>query len=173
VEKAIANLKAADLLSPAAIRNLSHEQLAALIRPSGYYNAKARKLRAFVDSLGERFGDDLGRLFALDTPALRRELLSMHGIGPETADSIILYAAGKPIFVVDAYTIRLFSRLGLLALPTTYEKAQALFMANLPPDVRLFNEYHALIVRHAKSVCRKRPASSDCMLSGLCPCLGT
>jgi endonuclease-3 related protein len=168
VEQAIANLRREDALNPAAIRALPVERLAQLIYPSGYYNAKAGKLRAFVDHLGERYADSLDGLFALDTQSLRAELLAIHGIGPETADSIILYAARKPIFVVDAYTVRVMARLGLADNGIDYHSLQALFMSGLPHDEGLFNEYHALLVRHGKNVCRKSPQCDGCCLARVC-----
>ena len=168
VEKAIANLKAAKALSPEAIRRLPLPELAGAIRPCGYYNAKALKLRYLADWLGSHYSDDLSRLFACDTEDLRRQLLSINGIGYETADSIILYAAGKPIFVIDAYTRRIISRIGLAPERDSYHSCQELFMTNLPPDARLFNEYHALLVRLAKDVCRKKPVCWRCCLKDIC-----
>jgi len=169
VEKAINNLKAANSLDPLAICQIPQEQLARLIYPCGYYNAKARKLKAFAQRLQEGYGGDLSRLFALEIPALRQELLRIHGVGPETADSIILYAANKPIFVVDAYTLRIAARLGLARPKATYSELQALFMENLPQETALFNEYHALLVRLGKHACRKEPRCSLCPLLGECP----
>lgn len=170
VEQAIANLKAAGVLSPEAIHALPEEELAALIRPAGYFNAKARKLKAFVAVLMERHGGDLDAFFAQDLASLRAELLAIHGIGPETADAILLYAAHKPIFMIDAYTVRLFTRLGLAREGVRYPEIQRLFMEHLPPDVPLFQEYHALIVAHAKAICRKRqPRCPECPLLALCP----
>ncbi len=170
VEKAIANLKAAGLLSPAGIHAAAQEDLARLVYPSGYYNAKARKLKAFALRLHDGYQDQLEALFALDLPALRAELLSIHGIGPETADSIILYAAGKPSFVVDAYTRRIACRLGLADPSVSYQDLQALFTGNLPPDAPLFNEFHALFVCLAKEACRKHPLCQQCPLApDLCP----
>lgn len=168
VERAISNLKAKNVLTPEALRRLPLQELASLIRPCGYYNAKAIKLNAFVEHLG-RYGDDLEMLFALDIPQLRQELLSIHGIGEETADSIILYAARKPIFVIDAYTRRILRRLGIAPRRDSYSAFQALFADNLPPEEGLFNEYHALLVRHAKEVCRKEPRCQNCCLRSLCP----
>ena len=168
VEKAIANLKAAQALSPGALRQLSLAELARLIRPSGYYNAKALKLKSFVDWLGEHYDDDLDRLFASDIDHMRQQLLAIHGIGPETADSIILYAADKPVFVIDAYTRRIISRIGLASNSGSYAAYKTLFMSNLPADAQLFNEYHALLVRLAKTVCRTRPLCQQCCLNDLC-----
>lgn len=168
VEKAIIALKEANALTPAGLRNLSQERLSRLIYSSGYYNAKAVKLKAFAHYLGERYKGDLDRLFTLDVSTLREELLSIHGIGEETADSIILYAAQKPIFVIDAYTRRIMSRLGLSSPQDKYPTLQSLFIENLDSDVPLFNEYHALLVRHAKEACRKVPVFAACCLRDLC-----
>ena len=162
VEKAIANLTAAKALSPQALRQLSLPELATLIRPCGYYNAKARKLQSLADWLGECYQDDLGKLFASSTGQLRQQLLSVYGIGEETADSIILYAANKPIFVIDAYTRRIINRIGLAPDGNSYAAYQALFMDKLPADIGLFNEYHALLVCLGKNVCRKRPLCQQC-----------
>jgi len=167
VAKAIANLKSANAMSPVALRQLPLSELATLIHPCGYYNAKALKLKSLVNWLGENYNDDLDKLFASDIDHLRQQLLSIHGIGEETADSIILYAAHKPIFVIDAYTRRIISRIGL-ASDNSYTTYQALFMDNLPTDVKLFNEYHALLVCLAKNVCRKRPLCQQCCLNNLC-----
>ncbi len=169
VEKAINNLKAGADLSIEGLRSLPHDELARLIYPSGYYNVKARKAKAFVEWLSERYGGDLDRLFALDSVELRNELLSVHGVGEETADSIILYAAHKPIFVIDAYTRRIITHLGLAPQKDAYAAFQALFMDNLPRDETLFNEYHALLVQHGKAVCRKTPLCTGCCLNRLCP----
>lgn len=169
VEKAITNLKAKEALSPSALRQLSTEELGQLIYPSGYYNAKAVKIKSFVHWLGEHYNDNLDRLFALDTPRLRQELLSVHGIGEETADSIILYAAHKAIFVIDAYTRRIICRLGLGPSTNSYAAFQALFMEQLPHDEPLFDEYHALFVRHGKATCKRFPLCERCCLASLCP----
>jgi len=169
VERALANLREADLLSAGALLSAPEEELARVIRPAGYYNAKARRLKLFVEMLHERFDGRLERLFALPVAELRQALLATHGIGPETADDIILYAARKPVFVIDAYTRRILSRLGLRPARDDYAGWQALFMDALPPDVALFNEYHALLVRHAKVACRKVPLCGDCPLVPSCP----
>ncbi len=168
VEKAIANLKAARALSLEALRHLTLLELAALVRPCGYYNAKALKLKSFAHWLGEHYGDDLNRLFASSTEHLCQQLLSIHGVGQETADSIILYAANKPVFVIDAYTRRIINRIGLSPAGNSYAAYQSLFMDNLPSDARLFNEYHALLVCLAKDVCLKHPLCQQCCLNSRC-----
>jgi endonuclease-3 related protein len=168
VEKALANLRAAKVLSPPALRHLPVSELATLVHPCGYYNAKALKLKSFAYWLGNHYDDDLNRLFANDIYDLRQQLISIHGIGQETADSIILYAVGKPIFVVDAYTRRIISHIGLAPSQNSYGAYQALFMDNLPPDVKLFNEYHALLVCLGKKACRNQPLCPQCCLNNLC-----
>ena len=168
VEKAIANLKTAKALSPQALRHLSLSELSVLIRPCIYYNVKARKLKALADFLGEYCQDNLNKLFANSTARLRQQLLSVWGIGEETADSILLYAADKPVFVIDAYTRRIINRLGLAPDSQSYSAYQSLFMAHLPPDARLFNEYHALLVRLGKDVCHNRPLCPQCCLRDIC-----
>ena len=164
VEKAIANLKDAGALSPESLRQLPLSEIAALIYPSGYYNAKARKLKALAEWLGDRCQDNLDVLSALDLWQLRRELLGVHGIGEETADSIVLYACSRPVFVIDAYTRRIVDRIGLVPGGSLYSDYQRLFMDNLPADVTLFNEYHALLVRLGKNECRPRPLCQQCCL---------
>ena len=167
VEKAIGGLKAAGALSPAAIRRLPLAELAQIIHSCGYFNAKAVKLKALVDWFGSH-SDDINSLYAADMEGLRRELLAVHGIGPETADSILLYAAGKPAFVIDAYTRRILSRLGLLSQKGSYDACQRLFTANLAADTALYNEYHALLVKLAKEACRKQPLCQQCCLNDIC-----
>lgn len=166
VEKAIINLKAEGMLSPEGLRNVNHNHLAMLIRPSGYFNIKAGRLKHFIDYLYKRHGGSLKKMFSLELKQLRHELLEVKGIGPETADSILLYAGGYPLFVVDAYTARIFQRLGILPEEVTYHETQELFMDSLPHDVKLFNEYHALIVRLGKELCRPRPKCEGCPLRG-------
>ena len=168
VEKAIANLKAAEALSPKALRRLPHPEVARLIHPCGYYNSKALKLKSFAHWLGEHYNDNLDKLFANSIDHIRQRLLSVYGIGQETADSIILYAANKPIFVIDAYTRRIINRIGLASKSDSYTAYQTLFMVNLPADARLFNEYHALLVHLAKNVCRLRPVCHQCRLNDIC-----
>ena len=169
VEKAIADLKAAEALSPKALRRLPLAEIAALIRPCGYYNAKALKLKAFAQWLGEHYKDNLDKLWDSDIGYLRQQLLSIHGIGEETADSIILYGAGKPIFVIDAYTRRIINRLGLAPESNSYAAYQTFFMHGIPTDSELFKEYHALLVCLAKDVCRSRPLCRQCCLNDICP----
>ena len=168
VEKAIANLKAAKALSPKALRQFSLPEIARLIHPCGYYNAKALKLKSLAHWLGEYYNDNLNELFANTTEHLRQQLLSIYGIGQETADSIILYAANKPIFVIDAYTRRIINRIGLVPESKSYTAYQSLFMDNLPADAELFNEYHALLVCLAKNVCRQHPLCQQCCLNNTC-----
>jgi endonuclease-3 related protein len=165
VEKAISNLKTANRLSPEGIRELAHEELAGLIRPSGYFNAKARKLQAFCRWFEENYSDSLQQLFENETSRLREQLLGIYGVGEETADSIVLYAAGKPVFVIDAYTRRFIDRIGLTTGENTYTACQELFEKNLPADVHLFNEYHALLVRLGKDHCKKKPLCVGCCLN--------
>jgi endonuclease-3 related protein len=172
VEKALGNLKAAGKLSAEGLRRLTEAELAGLIRPCGYYNVKARRLKAFAAWLGEKYNDNLHRLFKNSNESLRSQLLDIYGIGEETADSIILYAANKPAFVIDAYTRRIIDRLGLKPDDESYAGYQKLFTANLPSDARLYNEYHALLVRHGKEACRKRPLCHRCCLrEAVCPSL--
>ena len=168
VEKAIANLKAARALSAEALHRLSLAELAAIIRPCGYYNAKALKLKSLARWLRENYGNNLDKLFASDTVPLRQQLLAVHGVGEETADSIILYAAHKPVFVIDAYTRRIIDRVGLAPESQSYAAYQALFMDNLPADAGLFNEYHALLVCLGKNVCRRHPLCPQCCLNDIC-----
>jgi len=169
VEKAINNLKAADSMAPDALRRLSLEDLAALVRPSGYYTIKAHKLKALVEWLGLQ-DDDLAKLSADGADRLRRELLAIYGIGDETADSILLYAFGKPAFVIDAYTRRIIDRIGISPSGKRYSDYQRLFMDNLRKDVAIFNEYHALFVEHGKCTCRKVPLCLGCCLLDICEC---
>lgn len=168
VAKAIDNLKRAGVLSPEGLRDLPVDELATLIRPSGYFNVKARRLKAFIDHLWEKHDGSLDAMFNEDSPALRRELLSIYGIGEETADDILLYAANRPVFVVDAYTRRVMERVDVNDGASTYADYQSLFHDALPADAKLFNEYHALLVRHGKDVCRPMPLCDRCCLREIC-----
>lgn len=167
VEKAIANLKSHDRLDPAAIVNADPVELAAWIRPSGYFNIKARRLQNLCRWLLEQGGYQA--LCGWDTESLRCGLLSVNGIGPETADDIVLYAFERPVFVIDAYTRRLFVRLGLVDGAEGYEELRRFFERALGPHVPVFNEYHALIVNHGKNVCRTKPLCRACCLADACP----
>jgi endonuclease-3 related protein len=169
VELAIGNLRASGRLDPFRLRSLPTDELALLIRPSGYYNLKARRLQAFLVFFVDGYRGSASRMGARETRALREELLTVSGIGPETADSILLYALGHAVFVVDAYTRRIFSRLGLVDETSKYQRLQAEFMGALPQDAALYNEYHALIVALGKDVCRPRPHCAVCPLMTLCP----
>jgi len=165
VERAIANLRRAQLLSPRAIERIPLARLATLIRPSGYFRQKARKLKAFVRFLRDEYSGSLKRMFQTPTLELREKLLGVHGIGPETADSILLYAGGKDIFVVDAYTRRILSRHGWVAEQAPYEEMRTLIESALPRDVSRYNEFHALLVNVGKNWCRPRePRCSQCPL---------
>lgn len=166
VEKALANLKAGKALTPEAIVRAHPRRLAAWLRPSGYFNVKARRLRALCAWLLQHGGVDA--LAAWPTDELREGLLAVTGVGPETADDILLYAFQRPVFVIDAYTRRMFARLGVIAGDESYEALRLRFQRALPPDVALYNEYHALIVRHGKDFCRKRPRCEVCVLRTYC-----
>ncbi|HEC13059.1 MAG TPA: endonuclease [Acidiferrobacteraceae bacterium] len=166
VEKAIDNLKAANSLDAESIVLAHHRRLAAWLRPSGYFNVKARRLRNLC-----RFVLDAGGVKALSilsTPSLRAGLLTVNGVGPETADDILLYAFNRPVFVIDAYTRRLFNRLGMISGEETYEEMRLWFESSLGADVALYNEYHALIVIQAKDICKKRPLCESCVLQKRC-----
>jgi len=170
VERAIAALRRENLLSPLALERIPTPRLARLIRSSGYFHQKARKLKAFVHFLRQHYGGSLDKLFATPTGQLREQLLSVRGIGPETADSILLYAGKHPVFVVDAYTRRILERHHLAGGKHSYEHIRQLFEQNLPSNVPLFNEYHALIVHTGKRFCRKSvPQCENCALRPFLP----
>lgn len=160
VEKAIDNLRKENLLRPLAIKKVQQDRLADLIKPSGYYNMKAKKLKSFVEFLYNNYAGQLTRMFKVDLPLLRKELLDVYGIGPETADSILLYAGEYPVFVIDAYTKRIFSRMGYILDDISYHDLQAKIMSVYPADVTKYNEYHALLVILAKEYCKK--SAPDC-----------
>jgi len=167
VEKAIANLKKNRLLTPGALKAIPVSRLAKLIRSSGYYNQKARKLKNFTRFLFQGYGGSLDKMFQDDRLILRGKLLEVNGIGFETADSILLYAANMPMFVVDAYTRRILSRHGLIRPDASYSQIQDYFMDNLKNDAGLFNEFHALIVRLGKEICKTAPECGVCPLKGI------
>ncbi|MDF7824879.1 endonuclease III domain-containing protein [Pontiellaceae bacterium B12227] len=165
VEKALSNLRKADALNFQTLENASREEIIEWIRPAGFFNQKSAYIQGMISNVRNKFGGSLDELFALETSNLRKELLSWKGIGPETADSIILYAARKPVFVVDAYTRRICTRHGWIGEKTKYDDVARLFSNNLPEDVQLFNEYHALIVQVCKEHCSARnPKCGDCPL---------
>ncbi|OAG27203.1 endonuclease III domain-containing protein [Thermodesulfatator autotrophicus] len=168
VERAIANLKERDLLYPQALYKTPVEDLANLIKPAGYFRIKAKRLKNFVEFLVEEYQGKLETLFSSGLKEAREKLLSVKGIGPETADSMLLYAGNLPIFVIDAYTRRILCRHGLAHEDMSYDDLQELFMKNLPEDVNLFNEYHALLVACGKNFCRpKNPLCEECPLKGV------
>ncbi len=177
VEKAIANLKAAGVLDAKSIAHLPQQDLARLLTPAGYFNIKARRLQNFCRWYLEQGGYEALRRWS--TQRLRRGLLSVNGVGHETADDMLLYAFQRPLFVIDAYTRRIFSRLGMVDHDLSYEALRHLFESALQRELRgsagrrrlvsLYNEYHALIVIHGKDVCRKRPRCGGCCLRRWCP----
>ena len=170
VERAIANLKRERLLTLKGIARTSNLRLAKLIRSSGYFRQKAIKLKAFVRFLQDEYGGSLKRMFATPTEDLRKKLLGVHGIGPETADSILLYAGMHRVFVVDAYTRRILSRHGLANGKEDYDEIRVMFEDRLPRDVQLYNEFHALIVNTGKKWCRtKIPLCTECPLAKFLP----
>jgi endonuclease-3 related protein len=170
VERAIENLRRARLLTPAAIERAPAARLAGLIRSSGYFRQKAKKLKAFVNFLRRKYRSSLERMFRTPTSELREKLLAVHGIGPETADSILLYAGSHPVFVVDAYTKRILARHGMVGEKAGYEEIRQLFERNLPRDTALYNEFHALLVNIGKNWCRPRsPRCESCPLGPFLP----
>jgi len=171
VKKAMANLEAEGALEPQALAQLPLPKLRRLIRPSGYYNQKAKKLRAFLRFfLAEPYRGSVERLAAEDIEKLREALLAIWGIGPETADSILLYALEKPVFVADAYTRRVFARLGLTPPQASYAELQEFFFRRLPQDIELYNDYHAQVVALGNRYCRAKPACEWCPLKSLGRC---
>jgi endonuclease-3 related protein len=164
VERAIYKLKKDNLLSMKALHSISQEELAKKIRPAGYYNIKAGRLKNLIKSLTERYEGNIDNFLNEETLELREFLLSVKGVGPETADSIILYAANRPLFVIDAYTYRILNRHNMVDDSMTYDELQGLFMDNLPEDYELYNEFHALIVRTGKEYCGRRAKCDICPL---------
>jgi endonuclease III related protein len=168
VETAIINLKDAGIMSPTGLLAAEDKLVAALIRPSGYFNVKTHRLKSFVRYLEDVHGSSLDRMFDGAVYPLRESLLNVHGIGKETADCILLYAGGKPVFVVDAYTKRILLRHGMIREDAYYDGIQQLFMKNLRGDAALFNQYHALIVNIGKTYCNKKdPRCHLCPLDGM------
>lgn len=168
-QRALINLRDADVWSFQAIFDTPDEEMHSLIRPSGYYKAKTRKLKEFATFILEKHDGDLERLFSLPIDEMRVQLLSVWGIGEETADDIILYGAKKPSFVIDAYTKRLVSRMGWEIKGKSYAAYQDVFHKCLPHDEYLFNEYHALIDYHVARICKKKPLCDNCALAETCP----
>ncbi len=169
VEKAISNLKEEQLLHPVSMLSVSVERLETAIRPSGYYRQKARRLRTFCEYLASNYDNDMQRMAGQPLETLRDELLGLNGIGPETADDILLYACEKPMFVVDTYTRRILSRHAMVSEEIGYNALQTLFHEHLPSDVTLFKEYHGLIVYTGKDYCRRSPRCEECPLRNLTP----
>ena len=169
VEKAVANLKGSGLLSVERLHSVPVEEIAQIIRPAGYFNLKARRLKNLITLVAETYGGSLEAMAREETIQLRNELLAVKGVGPETADSILLYAFHRPIFVVDAYTSRVVSRHGLIEQTASYRELQQLFMDNLPLETPMFNEYHALLVRVGKRRCQRKPRCQGCPLESLLP----
>jgi endonuclease III related protein len=169
VEKAIRRLRDAKALNLHRLHAADLKTLAEWIRPAGYFNVKARRLRAFTQMMFDRFGGDLRRLFAMETFALREILLGVNGIGPETADSILLYAGDRPVFVVDAYTRRFMMRHGWIGAEAAYDDIARIFTGRLSRDAAFYNEYHALIVALGKNLCRSKPRCAECPLQPLLP----
>ena len=167
VEKAINNLRSAGVLNYRKLKELKTRRLASLIKPAGYYNVKAERLKSFINFLSSEYQGNLSRMLKEKTPVLRQRLLEVRGIGKETADSIILYAAGKPVMVIDAYTKRIFLRHGLISKNSSYDYIQKLFMDNLPGSSLFYNEFHALIVRLGKEYCLKKPRCNTCPIAPL------
>ena len=169
VQQALHNLKSAGVLSPQGLKEIALGDLAILLRPSGYFNVKAKKLKAFTEYFWEHYQGDIKRLIEQDVVSLRKGLLSVYGIGEETSDAIILYAADKPSFVIDSYTRRIVQRLDLVKNTATYREHQDYFQRTIPIDTKLYNEFHALMVRHGQQVCKRKPLCEKCCLLDICP----
>ena len=169
VEKAIANLKRDNLLNPNQLKAIPTEELSRLIKPAGYFNLKARRLKNLIEFVTEAYSGDLETMGQVETGQLRQELLAVNGVGPETADSILLYALQRPVFVVDTYTYRVMNRHGLIGAEVSYGELQELFTHHLPLDMTLFNEYHALLVRVGKLHCQRKVRCEGCPLAPLLP----
>lgn len=173
VQRAIENLRAADVMEPAALYAVPEGELAELIRPSGYFQVKTRRLRHLLRFVMEEYQGSLDAMFRTDLATLREQLLAVHGVGPETADSILLYAGQMPTFVVDTYTHRVLARHGWIGYEADYHEIKDYFESVLPADVPLYNEYHALLVRVGKDYCRKtKPKCEECPLRELLPASG-
>lgn len=167
VEKSLVNIKTAGLLAPVALDSADNSAIAGMIKSSGYYNQKAIKIKNFL-SWFKKYRFSFKKLESMETGMLRSELLSVNGIGPETADSILLYALQRKIFVVDAYTRRIFSRIGLVQADCSYDELQSFFHKTFSGETAMYNEYHALIVSHGKDICRNKPGCDNCCLHRYC-----
>lgn len=167
VEKAISNLKREGAMSSAALYDMPERCLASFIKPAGYFNIKAKRLKNFINFLKDEYRGSMKLMMKDDLPAIREKLLSVSGIGPETADSIMLYALGKPVFVIDTYTKRVLSRHNIMDSDARYDAFQQLFHESLKENAGMFNEYHALFVRLAKEHCRTKPRCEGCPLEGV------
>jgi endonuclease-3 related protein len=173
VERAIENLRDAGVMEPQALYSLPPAELAELIRPAGYYQVKTKRLRNLLRFVVEEFGGSLDAMFAISFATLREQLLAVHGVGPETADAILLYAGGLPTFVVDTYTHRILARHGWIGYDADYHTIKEQFESTLPADAPLFNEYHALLVRVGKDYCKRAaPNCESCPLVSMLPASG-
>ncbi|MDP6959312.1 MAG: endonuclease III domain-containing protein [Planctomycetota bacterium] len=169
VEKAISNLKKENVLNPRSLANLEPEKVATLIRPAGYFNQKTKRIQAFTRWFLERFEGKIERMQDVPFLEMREELLALNGIGPETADSILLYALKHPTFVIDTYTYRMLHRHGFIGEESSYEEMKTVMEEQLPKEEALFNDFHAQIVRVGKEYCRKNPKCEECPLKSLLP----
>ena len=167
VEKALKNLKEKELLDPQKLYDVGEQRLARTIKPSGFFNIKAKRVKHFIQFLFECYRGSIEKMFEEDLFPMREALLKVNGMGPETVDSILLYAGEKPVFVVDAYTKRIFTRHKLVPEEARYDEIQGLFMHNLEHDVPLFNEYHALLVNVGKYFCKSKPRCDQCPMNGV------
>ncbi|MBM4386163.1 MAG: hypothetical protein FJ088_00395 [Deltaproteobacteria bacterium] len=168
VEKAIANLKSNGVLSPEKLLALAHDEIASMIKPAGYFNVKTKRLTALLEFFRDEYSFSFEKMASEELSLARLKLLNTHGVGGETADSILLYCVNKPVFVIDAYTRRILKRLGIADGEESYEDLQGIFMRNLPADPALFNDYHAQFVIHGKTMCRTKPLCAGCPIAGMC-----
>ena len=168
VEKAICNLKNSQNLDAKKIFAIPDSSLSELIKPAGYYNVKTKRLKNFVSHIVCHYNANITEMEKKETAVLRKELLNINGIGPETADSILLYALNKKSFVIDAYTKRIFERIGIIKEELSYDEVQKTFVVNFKKDIQSYNEYHALIVALGKNICKKKPLCHNCPLKNIC-----
>lgn len=168
VEDAIKNLKRKNFLTPERLAFADQAEIEEIIRSTGFYKQKARRIMDFSKYIQEKYSGDIGLMFAKDRDDLRNELLSLKGIGKETADSIVLYAAHKPIFVIDAYTYRIFSRIGMITGKEKYDELREKIEKEIRPNEKIYNEFHALLVQHAKTICKTKPLCGECPLLENC-----